>query len=120
MATPEVNTQQLQDEALTLRPEEKLRLKKRRQDVKDYDPPKWTSSQPDPVSGQLIERPMVPHASILHLPAPHRASLLSLSDFFSSYDSTETSPPIISLTKDSLPRYCVYRSHWLREVKSHR
>ena len=66
MATPQLQTQQLHDETLTLRPEERERLKKRRQYVKDYDPPKWRSSQPDPVSGQLIERPMVPHASILH------------------------------------------------------
>ena len=65
MASPWPDTQgQLQDEALTLRPEERKRLETRRQFVREYDPPKWTSSQPDPVSGQLIERPMVPHASI--------------------------------------------------------
>lgn len=69
MATPLVNTQQLHEDTLTLRPEERQRLEKRRQYVRDYEPPKWKSSQPDPVSGQLIERPMVPHASILHLQA---------------------------------------------------
>ncbi|CAI8047349.1 hypothetical protein GBAR_LOCUS26165 [Geodia barretti] len=67
MATPQLQTQQLHDETLTLRPEERERLKKRRQYVKDYDPPKWRSSQPDPVSGQLIERPMVPHANIVFI-----------------------------------------------------
>ena len=64
MAAQQADARQLQDEALTLRPEERQRLEKRRKDVREYDPPKWTSNQPDPVSGQLIERNMVPHASI--------------------------------------------------------
>ena len=57
---------QQQYEPLLLRPEEKERLEKRRNDVRDYTPPKWTSTHPDPVSGQLVERSMVPHASILN------------------------------------------------------
>ena len=65
MASPLPDVQQSLDAVLTLRPEERRRMEKRRQDVLDYDPPKWRSSQPDPVSGQHIERAMVPHASIL-------------------------------------------------------
>ena len=64
MATP-LPSLQPHDVTLVLRPDEKERLEKRRKYVRDYDPPKWTSSHPDPVSGQRVERPMVPHASIL-------------------------------------------------------
>ena len=47
-----------------LSPEEKERLEKRRTDVKDYKPPKWRSHCVDDVSGEVIEQPMVDHASI--------------------------------------------------------
>ena len=63
MATPrpssEVST------LFTLQPDELARLKKRREDVKDYEPPKWTSNHVDAVSGQPIQTLMVEHASIL-------------------------------------------------------
>ena len=49
----------------TLRPEEATRLEKRRKAVSEYQPPKWRSNYPDPVSGQYVEYPMVEHASIL-------------------------------------------------------
>lgn len=49
-----------------LQPDEWSRLKKRRKDVKEYEPPKWTSNHVDVVSGQYIEQSMVEHASILH------------------------------------------------------
>lgn len=65
MVTSLTDIQQSLDAALTLRPEEHQRLEKRRKDVQNYDPPKWRSSQPDPVSGDHLERMMVPHASIL-------------------------------------------------------
>ena len=66
MATPFTNTQCPQDETLSLRPEEHQRLEKRRKYVRDYDPPKWKSTYPDPVSNAHLERLMVPHASIPH------------------------------------------------------
>lgn len=61
MATPFAN---VLDETLNLRPEERQTLEKRRRDVKEYEPPKWKSNHPDPVSGQPVEHLMVPHASI--------------------------------------------------------
>ena len=60
------------DESLMLKPEERMRLEKRRKDVRDYEPPKWKSSRPDPVSGNIVERPMVPHASIRPYVCPSR------------------------------------------------
>ena len=54
-----------------LSPEEIERLEKRRRDVKDYKPPKWRSNCVDDVSGEVIEQPMVDHASI------HGPTLLS-------------------------------------------
>ena len=59
----------------TLQPDELVRLKKRREDVSEYDPPKWTSNQEDVVSGQLTQTFMVEHASILHAGAVSRARL---------------------------------------------
>ena len=41
------------------------RLNKRRLSVRNYDPPKWVSNHEDVVSGRLVERSMVEHASIL-------------------------------------------------------
>ena len=48
-----------------LLPGEQSRLEKRRRDVLNYQPPKWRSNFPDPVSGQVVELPMVDHTSIL-------------------------------------------------------
>ena len=39
-------------------------MHKRREYIKNYKPPKWKSSQPDPVSGDLLEVPMTSRASI--------------------------------------------------------
>ena len=64
MAAPLPDANQSLDALLTLRPEEQQRLEKRRADVRDYDPPRWRSSHPDPVSDRHVERLMVPHASI--------------------------------------------------------
>lgn len=50
---------------LELLPEEWERLRKRRNDVKDYEPPMWRSNLTDDVSGTHIEKRMVEHASIL-------------------------------------------------------
>ena len=60
------------DESLMLKPEERMRLEKRRKDVRNYEPPKWKSSRPDPVSGNIVERAMVPHASIRPYVCPSR------------------------------------------------
>lgn len=49
-----------------LSPEEQVRMEKRRNDVQAYSPPSWSSNYADPVSGQIVEVPMVEHASILH------------------------------------------------------
>ena len=38
-------------------------MSKRREYVQNYKPPVWTSSSPDPVSGQFTEVPMVTRAS---------------------------------------------------------
>ena len=65
MATP-FDLASLLGEQLTLDPQEVIRLEKRRTAVREYEPPKWTSTQMDPVSGQYTEYPMVEHASILH------------------------------------------------------
>ena len=63
----------------SLSPEEVERLKKRRRDVKNYNPPKWKSNCADDVSGELIEQPMVDHASILvHLKLQRTALKSSL------------------------------------------
>ena len=48
-----------------LSPDEWSRLEKRRQSVRDYDPPKWVSNHVDVVSGRHVEQSMVNHASIL-------------------------------------------------------
>lgn len=64
MASPLADVQQALDATLVLRPDEQQRLETRRKYVRAYDPPKWKSSHPDPVSGQHVERLMVPHASI--------------------------------------------------------
>ena len=45
--------------------EERARMEKRRNDVQGYSPPSWSSNYADPVSGQIVEVPMVEHASIL-------------------------------------------------------
>ena len=39
-------------------------MHKRREFIKNYKPPKWKSSHPDPVSGDLLEVPMTSRASI--------------------------------------------------------
>lgn len=48
-----------------LLPEEKQRMDQRRADVQSYEPPKWTSTQVDPVSGEVMEFSKVKRASIL-------------------------------------------------------
>ena len=61
-----------------LKPEEWSWLKKRRKDVREYNPPKWVSNHVDVVSGQHIEQSMVDHASILHSTNGRTGSLLPL------------------------------------------
>ena len=68
MATPRpVNSEA--SSLFTLQPDELVRLKKRREDVSEYEPPKWTSNHEDVVSGQLTQTRMVEHASILQASA---------------------------------------------------
>ena len=52
------------DRYTALTPEDRARMEKRRNDVLEYMPPKWSSNYADPVSGQIVEIPMVEHASI--------------------------------------------------------
>ena len=68
MATPYPAT--VVGELEGLSPEEIGRLEKRRRDVKNYQPPKWRSNCVDDVSGEVIEQPMVEHASIHPLCVP--------------------------------------------------
>ena len=50
------------EEAVTT--DERDIMRKRREYIKRYSPPKWRSSQPDPVSGEILEVPMTSRASI--------------------------------------------------------
>ena len=55
-------------------------MEKRRQYILTYTPPVWTSAKPDPVSGNVLQIPMVNKASI-HL--KHDMTLLFC--FFLTY-----------------------------------
>ncbi len=46
-------------------------MTKRREYIMKYKPPRWKSSQPDPVSGDIIEVPMTSRASIHHITILH-------------------------------------------------
>eukprot|EP00731_Ephydatia_muelleri_P028385 Em0020g29a len=86
-------------------------MEKRRNDVQGYSPPSWSSNYADPVSGQIVEVPMVEHANIVFIGPTGSGKSSLIGSLYRAVNEVDTFPELLQRTlnhpdKDSHGTMC--------------